>query len=205
MDFEPGVESALMQVLALGKLDGVEHLMIVRDGEVVYTNKGDDKTVRYDEFKDSKPGDVLVHNHPDSLNALSNGDIAQLFTSRELGAIYAIADDGSIYRASNRDKGMEVVDFMFAWDVARDMLTNKPEVEAVAHRLGLENSELNEAHWVNRMLAEHGVFDYQYVLGDKTRRMVNAMDRGIGFEQMNKDYYSAGPMSAAWMFVMRGM
>ncbi len=177
MNFEPGVEQALMEVHALGKKDDSEHAIVVRNGQVVFKADGDAEHVNLnDRLELLREGDVLVHNHPNSLNSLSNVDIVQVF-ARKLGAIYAIADDKSIYKASAGAQP-SATRFLRSWEVA-------------AVSLSLNHStfpqRLNEAHWLNQKLANAGVIEYEYQLGEETKEAVSKLDSKVqfpGFESM---------------------
>lgn len=169
MNLELGVREALDTVHFLGQ-DGKEHAIILRDGAVIFRADGTSKKVSLTDAHAQK-GDILIHNHPNSLNSLSNVDIAQMFFAG-YGAVYAISADKSVYKASpawsikNPSEHAARI-FLEAWEGIwlETLPTLIYDVKPVVRNSKIQ---LEEAHWVNVELAEHGLIKYEFELGDAT-------------------------------------
>lgn len=181
LQLEPGVRLALDEVQAKGKADGNEHACMVRNGLIVWRGDGgrDSVDVR---TAPRGPGNVGVHNHPDSLNSLSSGDLTALFR-RDIDAIYAIAVDGSVYKASKPHAEWGVFEWFAAFDRVRNDLVEKQGMQRYFGSADFARY-LNSAHWVNRLMASVGVFDYQYELGETAQAKVAELDKSCDFPRL---------------------
>lgn len=179
LNLEPGVRAALDEVQAKGKVDGNEHVAVVRNGQIVYRKDGTENMV---DLRGSpiQAGDILIHNHPKSLNSLSNADVVQVY-AHGLQAVYAISDDDSVYKASKGEAVRGPGTLMMAWEMASDFLLSRPGIPQVAQELPMVHGRLNEAHWICRMLDHQGAISYSYELGDETSKLVSKVDQMIAF------------------------
>lgn len=174
MELEPGVRQAADKVRELGKQDGNEHMVVLRDGVEVLTLHGDKDSIRMNDYVSSfKPGDVLVHNHPHVLNSLSNMDF---LSAKQINAkcIYAVTED-SIYRGNLIDKWMSL--FFANMKMENTYLKLLPVFEQPL--LTVSAGALNTSHWLNVELAKQGEIEYSFELGPKTQAMVDEVDRLI--------------------------
>lgn len=188
MEYEAGVKEALAEVQNKGLEDGNEHLVILRDGQVHWRADGTKTRVDY-KAAEVKEGDVIVHNHPNSLNSLSNVDTLQVFT-RGLKAVYAITADNSVYKASAVE-ATAPDRFMMDWDIASNEFASPQTMLSVANVPRETKARINEAHWVNRMLAAKGKFKYEFELGPETQRIVDEFDQRMHFDEVRDDYVNA--------------
>lgn len=175
MQLEAGVKEALDEVLAAGLKDGNEHMVIVRNGQLVMRKDGDDRHIDMaDQIADIQSGDVLVHNHPGALNSLSNADVA-LANRVNAHAIYAITDDGSVYKASNMSPKTILTNMLVMYEL--EMLSFvTPNVAHAAQSVPGFQSRVNAAHWVNQRMARAGFFKYEFELGKETAEFVSAFE-----------------------------
>lgn len=186
MDISSIEREALDLVAKRGLEDGNEHLAIVRGDKIIEVIDGKSDRV---ELKDAidrdafKRGDILVHNHPNSYNSLSNMD---LMLSRAVQArwIYAISQDGSVYRG--RVKSGTIVDqtgpalFYLLLESANYSLLDRAEqagIEGVFLEQG--GNHLGPAHWINRMLARDGFIDYEFDLAPDSVRLIEEVDTAM--------------------------
>lgn len=188
MEYEAGVKEALAEVQNKGLEDGNEHLVILRDGQVHWRADGTKTRVDY-KAAEVKEGDIIVHNHPNSLNSLSNVDTLQVFT-RGLKAVYAITADNSVYKASAVE-ATAPDRFMMDWDIASNEFASPQTMLSVANVPRETKARINEAHWVNRMLAAKGKFKYEFELGPETQRIVDEFDQRMHFDEVRDDYVNA--------------
>lgn len=187
MNLEAGVREALDKVQALGKSDGNEHAIIVRDGKFAFERGGDAHSVdtRGIEWKG---GDILVHNHPASLNSLSNVDVANLFHPTDdggkLAAAYAIASDGSVFKAEHGAYGIWPEEFMMLSNEGiRTIFAESARKGVFADTDNMGGLGIGEAHWLNRMMHAIGVIRYSYELHPTTAKLVARLDDAIEFPQ----------------------
>ena len=188
MELEPGVREALDEVHALGVQDKLEHLIVLRAGKRVGNVTGNATSVSFANVA-LEPGDIVVHNHPGSINALSNVDGAQIFW-HPLGAMYAISGDESVYKVEIGPRGpisaerylditSRLSDEVGLIAQVHSLFADK-ETVAVLHQA--EEKEIGPAHWVNRLMAEAGVIRYSFELADETAAEVAKLDKAIGWE-----------------------
>lgn len=183
MEYEPGVRAALDEVHAKGEADKVEHLIVLRDGNIVLNKDGESDHVGLtdEEMAMIEPGDVLVHNHPQSLNALSNMDLG-LATNLKAAAIYAISDDKSVYKASAQPAvtpGMIMLGFEVELVSVADSVSNK-----IARSIPGFIGQVSESHWILQGLNAHNLIRYDYELADRTKAMVEKFDAGVAKERI---------------------
>lgn len=183
MEYEPGVEGALKEVREKGLQDHKEHVVVIRDGKVIFHGDGDGFNVN---FADAHPqaGDIVVHNHPNSKNSLSDVDIVQVFIHK-LTAMYAITDDGSVYRAKLGTNPVVVADpsadkFMEAFGVT-DAVVHEARYALTAQ--DFDGYKLSEAHWVNRVLGHSGIIQYDYSLSAESADAIAKIDSELKFPE----------------------
>lgn len=179
MELEAGVREALDAVYELGQADGNEHAIVVRAGrEVARNTDGLRESVTVDQLG-MREGDILIHNHP-SLNALSNGDVVQLYV-HGLSAVYAISTDRSVYKAEPK-MNLFPDDFMEVSQLAAGIVMLHAGIMGVGKlRDTAEPGYIGVGHWMNRMMASKGMIRYSFALEDETRKMVQELDRKLRF------------------------
>lgn len=163
MDISPGVRAALDEVWQLGREDGNEHMIVLRNDKEVFRLDGDSEHV---DMRDAIPhiedGDVFVHNHPSSLNSLSNGDL--LFAGAYHGTVYTITTDKSVYRGKFTEPRPPYFIAAMTMDLA---------FAQVMLRAGPVNSQSNSAqHAACLKLANEGWIDYEFELQEPTKRLI---------------------------------
>lgn len=183
MEMEAGVREALDTVHAMGKQDGNEHVIVVRKGKQAEIRHGEPNRVSFEDVE-IREHDITVHNHPVSLNSLSNVDIAQLFYE-ELDAVYCVSEDGSVYRAERGpDAELVLGPGMFIRISEQAILTVANESRLHGLMFDISNvggMGIGEAHWVNRMLHALGIIKYSYVLQPATAAKVAELDDKLEF------------------------
>lgn len=183
-EYEPGVREALEDVFAAGERDGNEHLIVLREGKVIGRADGTPTMVLFDHV-DTQPGDITIHNHPASLNALSNGDIAMIF-AHGMHAIYSISKDKSVYKAQIGELGRI---HPGVWMELSQLAGLVVESEAMQHGELRLNDALSTGgkgavgigHWINRMAAYEGAIKYSYDLQPESERLYDELDERIEF------------------------
>lgn len=189
MELEPGVREALDEVHALGEQDKLEHLIVLRAGKVVARETGDEQSVSFGNVA-LEAGDIVVHNHPNSVNALSNVDAMQIFYN-PLKAMYAISGDKSVYKVEVGSMGMLNPDrFLFTTEALMLMVRDRAQTQS---RLGDDNvnrvlqdaeeRNVGPAHWINRMLDKAGALKYSYELAPESATMVAKLDNAIRWDE----------------------
>lgn len=186
MEYEAGVREALDKVFAAGEQDGNEHLIIMQaDGTIMHELGGDMHHVSVADIEgEDHPlpdGLIYVHNHPHSLNSLSDMDL-MMAHARAAKAIYAIAADRSVYRAADF-KGANTQMLMMIWALRymqfRDTYPRLSDEFATREdEQARRGDRPNEAHWINKKIAasKTPVFSYQYELGEKTAAIAARID-----------------------------
>lgn len=190
MELTRGQRAALDKVHALGMKDRLEHLIVLRGDEEIALIDGEEGRVDVGpalEARTIQKGDIIVHNHP-GLNSLSNVDVL-LNVRNSLEAVFAISDDGSVYKATtNPDSGgaLRAALMSFAFDhTFQELVSN--DVAIVAKELHMQRRPsdpegFSEAHYLNMRMAHDGWFNYEYQLGEKTQALVNKLDSRLNKE-----------------------
>lgn len=162
--------------------DGNEHLIALRpagltlrdggsDGEddlVLFTKDGDKRSVSLGteiECKMFGKGDILVHNHPNSLSGLSCQDTkaaAQTGTT-----IYAITQDGSRYWAKVPDAGK----LGQAGDDVHDRFSTLSDCVFFTGALSRQAAEQGFQHVLHLRLAKAGLIDYGFNLKPESQKL----------------------------------